>query len=88
MAIKKSVEFKLSAPNAKTVLLAGDFNNWGKSSLKMKKDTKGTWKIKVDVVPGRHEYKFIVDGNWWNDPACSSCVSNSLGTQNCVANIA
>ena len=23
--------------------------------------------------------------NWWNDPACQSCVPNSMGTHNCVA---
>ena len=33
MAIKKSVEFKLSAPSAKTVLLAGDFNTDDKNEL-------------------------------------------------------
>lgn len=87
MAAKKSIEFKLFAPDAKKVILAGSFNSWNQASLKMRKDNKGTWKTKLDLNPGRHEYKFIVDGNWWNDPACTSCVPNSVGSQNCILNI-
>ncbi|MCM8771293.1 MAG: glycogen-binding domain-containing protein [Candidatus Omnitrophica bacterium] len=87
MAGKKSVEFKLYAPDARNVTLAGDFNRWDTNSLKMKKDSKGTWKKKLDLSPGRYEYKFIVDGNWWTDPACKSNVPNPMGSQNSVINI-
>ncbi|MDD5043975.1 MAG: isoamylase early set domain-containing protein [Candidatus Omnitrophica bacterium] len=87
MANKKSMEFKLFAPNAKTVYLAGDFNNWNTSNMKMKKDGKGLWKIKTDLTMGNHEYKFIVDGNWWNDPACKNWVANSVGSQNCLVKV-
>ena len=39
----KKIEFKLYAPQAQRVALAGDFNNWGVDNLPMKKDNKGTW---------------------------------------------
>ncbi|MDD4939560.1 MAG: glycogen-binding domain-containing protein [Candidatus Omnitrophica bacterium] len=80
----KPTEFKFYAPQAKRVHLAGSFNNWDTKMLSAKKDTKGNWKVKVNLKPGKYEYKFLVDGSWINDPHCGSCVSNSFGTQNCT----
>jgi 1,4-alpha-glucan branching enzyme len=50
----------------------------------MKKDKKGIWKATVSLKPGRYEYRFLVDGNWENDPSCAGCVSNEFGSKNCV----
>lgn len=80
----KPTEFKFYAPQAKKVSLAGNFNNWDTSAVSAKKDSKGNWMAKINLKPGKHEYKFFVDGNWANDPRCSSCVTNSFGSQNCV----
>jgi len=84
---KKPVELKFYAPQAKRVSLAGSFNNWDTKELTAKKDSKGNWAVKTRLKPGRHEYKFFVDGSWANDPRCNSCVSNSFGTQNCTLEI-
>jgi Glycogen recognition site of AMP-activated protein kinase/Carbohydrate-binding module 48 (Isoamylase N-terminal domain) len=53
--------------NAKKVILAGSFNNWNEKSMKMKK-TKDGWAYTLPLPPGKHYYKFIVDGNWHLDP--------------------
>jgi 1,4-alpha-glucan branching enzyme len=50
----------------------------------MKKDKKGIWKATVSLAPGRYQYRFLIDGRWENDPACSDFVSNDFGTTNCV----
>jgi len=52
---------------AKTVFLIGDFNDWNPNSLPMKKEN-GEWKYTVHLYPGKHVYKFIVDGKWIIDP--------------------
>lgn len=83
----KSKEFRLFAPQAKRVNLAGTFNNWSHSDLSAKKDSKGNWSVKVSLRPGRYEYKFVVDGNWLNDPSCSTTTSNSFGTQNSIIEV-
>lgn len=83
----KPTEFKLYAPGAKKVVVAGSFNKWDTKKLLAKKDNKGSWAAKVALKPGKHEYKFIVDGNWVNDPCCSSCVANAVGSQNCVVEV-
>jgi len=83
----KPTEFKLYAPQAKKVVLSGSFNKWDAKKLIAKKDTKGNWLVKASLKPGRHEYKFIVDGGWINDPHCTSCVANSFGSHNCVVEV-
>ena len=83
----KPTAFKLYAPAAKNVVVAGSFNKWDTKKLLAKKDSKGNWSAKVALKPGRHEYKFIVDGAWINDPRCTSCVANSLGSHNCVIEV-
>ncbi len=83
----KPTEFKLYAPGAKRVVVAGSFNKWDTKKLLAKKDSKGNWVAKVALKPGRHEYKFVVDETWTNDPRCTSCVTSPLGSQNCVIEI-
>ncbi len=87
MALKsktKKVQFELEAPETLKVYLVGSFNNWDTSANPMKKDKKGLWKTAVSLQPGRYEYRFLVDGNWVNDPACCDCVPNEFGSENCV----
>ena len=83
----KPTEFKLYAPGARQVSLAGSFNSWNTKTLSAKKDSRGNWAAKVNLKPGRHEYKFFVDGSWLNDPHCTSCIANSFGTQNCTLEV-
>ncbi len=83
----KQVEFKISAPQAEKVLLTGEFNGWDHSSYLLKKYKGGTWKTNLRLKPGRYEYKFIVDGEWWDDPQCNIYVPNPFGTKNSVVEI-
>jgi len=83
----KSMELKFSAPKAKKVSVAGTFNNWDTKTTTAKKDTRGNWSVKLDLAPGRYEYKFVVDGVWLNDPKCNNVVGNSFGTQNSILEI-
>ena len=83
-SLQRKIKFEFSAPEAKEVSLAGDFNQWNPQANPMKKDKKGIWKATLSLEPGRYEYRLIVDGNWVNDPSCSSCVDNEFGGKNCV----
>ena len=84
----KSTEFTYYAPDASNVFLAGTFNDWQTKAMPMKKDKNGNWKAKLDLPPGRHEFKFIVNGEWHCEPnclasaECPKCVSNDFGTMN------
>ena len=85
---KGKIKFEFSAPEAKEVFLAGNFNQWIPHANPMKKDKIGTWKATLALEPGKYEYRFVVDGNWENDPSCSSWVDNEFGGRNCVRVVA
>jgi 1,4-alpha-glucan branching enzyme len=80
----KEIEFKLYAPKAQRVALAGTFNDWDVNTLPMKKDSEGTWGVSVALLLGRHEYRLWVDGVWHDDPNAYEKVENPFGSQNCV----
>ncbi len=83
----KRIGFTLLNPQAASVLLAGDFNDWDTASLPMKKDKKGTWRISLHLDPGTYQYNFYVDGEWKNDPNCTELVPNPFGTFNSVKRV-
>jgi 1,4-alpha-glucan branching enzyme len=84
----KRVTFTLNAPDAKKVTLGGDFNNWDYKRTPLQRNTKDrTWEKELTLAPGRYEYKFMVDGNWVNDPSNNNRVRNSFGTENSVIEI-
>ena len=74
--------FSFTAPQAMSVLLAGDFTHWQDKAIPMKKDSGGIWKATIALPRGTHEYRFIVDGQWYNDPACALQIPNNCGGQN------
>jgi 1,4-alpha-glucan branching enzyme len=80
--------FALQAPTARQVSLAGDFNNWDPKAGAMHKGPDGVWHLGVALKPGRHEYRFLADEVWCDDPAAAQRVANPLGTQNCVRMVA
>ena len=80
----KKVTFKVSAPNAKDVRLAGDFNSWDASSSSLKKSKDGVWTRDLSLKPGRYEYKYLVDGQWQRDSFNKLFAVNTFGSENSV----
>ena len=70
-------------PDAKEVILSGTFNNWSWVRYEMKKKN-GRWELGVDLPAGRHEYRFIVDGTWMEDPHNPHKVKNEFDEYNSV----
>ena len=81
---RRRVSFSFEGPDARKVILVGDFNNWDPQKHAMKHNGDGTWNKTVMLAPGRYEYKFFVDGDWKLDPQNSQTCSNCFGTQNSV----
>jgi 1,4-alpha-glucan branching enzyme len=84
---RKRVTLTLKAPNAEAVYLMGDFNQWNQKVHPMKQEADGTWKKTIMVQPGKYEYRFLVDGEWWNDPANDHICPNCFGTENNVLEV-
>jgi len=81
---KQKVTFSYVAPNAQSVLLAGDFTGWQDAPVSLKKEKNGEWKKTVSLAPGKYEYRLLVDGQWQDDPQCPIRQPNQFGSYNCV----
>jgi 1,4-alpha-glucan branching enzyme len=81
------VELQYEAPRAVTVFVAGDFNHWRAGDLRLRQDERGVWRVPLCLAPGRYEYRFIVDGEWHEDPRASTRVPNEFGSSNSVLEV-
>ena len=87
MAAKKKESFELVEPNASDVQLVGDFTDWERNPIALKRQKDGCWKATVPLDPGPHQYRFLVDGKWRDDSTCSRRATNPFGSQNCVRDV-
>ncbi len=66
----KTVTFYYKDVNASEVLVAGSMTDWASGAKAMTKDEEtGIFSLSMKLENGEYQYKFIVDGNWINDPA-------------------
>jgi|ERR1051326_3785899 1,4-alpha-glucan branching enzyme len=82
--VEKPIEFILNLPTAQSVGVAGTFNNWDPKRTPLRKEAEGGWKTTVWLPRGRYEYRFVVDGQWINDPNAKESVNNPFGSTNSV----
>ncbi len=65
------VTFTLSANEsgrADTAFLVGEFNDWAMHSLPMKKMKDGSFKIALDLEPGREfQFRYLLDDERWEN---------------------
>jgi 1,4-alpha-glucan branching enzyme len=83
---KVQVQFKVAATDAKSVSVAGAFNDWNPQKTPLKKNGGG-WKTTITLPRGRYEYRFVVDGQWVADPNATEAVANPFGGSNSVLNV-
>jgi 1,4-alpha-glucan branching enzyme len=90
---RKAFQITCRAPGAQQVYAAGTFNDWNTTATPLKKSSDGVWKAELQLLPGRYEYKLLVDGMWCCEPgcpdrpaigSCTACVANPFGTMNRV----
>jgi 1,4-alpha-glucan branching enzyme len=79
--------FALEAPCAASVLLAGDFTQWQEKPISLEHLANGHWQANVPLKPGRHQYRFLVDGQWQDDPQAAERVANPFGGCNAVRTV-
>jgi 1,4-alpha-glucan branching enzyme len=85
----KGVEqtFYIKAPAATRVLLAGDFTKWQDAPIRMEKSSDGVWTARVELPAGTHHYRFLVDGEWHDDPECTLRIENPYGSHNSIREV-
>ena len=75
------VQFRLDAPTARKVQLAGNFTDW-KATVPLNRTAAGTWTVVVPLDPGVHNYAFVVDGREWVADPMAPAVSDGFGGKN------
>jgi 1,4-alpha-glucan branching enzyme len=60
IAYDGGVAFRVWAPFAKSVSVAGDFNNWSAGAAELEEEGGGYWSTDVDGAQDGQEYKFVL----------------------------
>jgi 1,4-alpha-glucan branching enzyme len=69
------------------VAVSGEFNQWSADATPMIRQGDGAWKTTLALPPGRHQYKFVVDGHWMPDPNAREQVADGFGAVNSVIEV-
>lgn len=80
------VRFVLTNSEARSVALAGSFNQWSASSHPLAREgSRGIWTAVVPLPPGEHLFMFVVDGTRWiSPPLAEDYVDDAFGAKNGV----
>ncbi|HEY3279947.1 MAG TPA: isoamylase early set domain-containing protein [Gemmatimonadales bacterium] len=86
----RKLQFVLVAPQAATVSLVGDFNDWDAARTPMRplRADGAVWSAVVPLAPGRYHYAFLVNGSrWLPDPAAPRASDDGFGTPSSVVTV-
>jgi Glycogen recognition site of AMP-activated protein kinase len=82
-----NLQFVLVAPQAASVALVGDFNDWDPVRSPMQ-TVHGVWATVVRLSPGRYRYAFLVNGvEWRADPSAPAVKDDEFGTPSSVVTV-
>lgn len=82
------VQFRLYAPGADSVSLAGEFNRWMKNETLLMRRNGGLWSVEIPLEPGTYSYMFVIDGQEWvPDPEADLYRDDGFGYTNSVRRV-
>ncbi len=74
--MEKPVNFVCVAPQAESVCVIGDFNQWREEAHPMTRQPDGAWFAAIPMNHGHHRYVFVVDGEKQLDPKAQGIARN------------
>ncbi len=74
--MSKPINFFCVAPEAESVSVVGDFNDWRANLHPMEWQADGSWHLRVPLNHGHHHYHFLVDGKPVLDPRAMGIARN------------
>jgi 1,4-alpha-glucan branching enzyme len=78
------VHLEIYRPQALEVFVAGSFNRWQMKATPLTLRPDGNWAVDLMLKPGRYEYRYVVDGQWMDDPMAPRFAANPFGGLNSV----
>ena len=86
-ATTREVPFTVRAKGASEVVVTGDFTQWSRDGIRLRKGPNDEWRTVLELEPGEHQYRLVIDGNWQDDPQATKRVPNPYGGQNSVLRV-
>lgn len=83
----RPVRFAVRAPDSDRVALVGDFNDWNRETVQLRR-RDGEWTITLRLRPGRYRYSFLADGDHWIPDAASPRADDDFNTPTSVVTVA
>ncbi len=81
-------QFVLVAPEAASVAIVGDFNDWSFSATPLERQANdGVWWVTLPLRPGRYRYAFLVNGTSWRSDPNAPVAEDEFGRPNSVVTI-
>jgi hypothetical protein len=81
-------QFVLVAPEAATVTVVGDFNDWNMGATPLARQAgDGVWWVTLPLSPGRYRYAFVVNGSDWRSDPNAPSAEDEFGRRNSVVTI-
>jgi chromosome partitioning protein len=84
----REVVVRFRDASAGDVRIAGDFNGWvpdkGVRSLIESEGPVRVWTKILQLPPGTYQYRYVVDGEWCEDPENPEILSGSVGGRNSI----
>lgn len=77
-------EFTFYRPDVSGVFLAGEFNDWRTDQLRMTRRSDGYWSIRLKLPAGVHKFRYLADGQWYNDYAAFGLEVGTYGLESVV----
>lgn len=78
------VQFTHYEPRARSVAVAGAFNEWAPTQALMAQDA-GVWVVTIPLQTGEHPFMYVIDGEQWiTPPKADDFVPDGFGQTNGV----
>lgn len=79
--------FELQVEQAQNVEIAFDCNDWRPEPMVSDAEAAGRWSVTKALPRGEFRYKFIVDGQWMNDPLNPFTKPNPFGSVDSIVRV-
>lgn len=87
----REVIVRFKDPDAGDVRIAGDFNGWvpdrGVRSLIASEGQTRVWTKVLTLEPGTYQYRYVVDGEWREDPTNPQTAPGPTGQPNSILHV-
>lgn len=86
-ATARGVQFEVQALEARRVEIALDVEDWKPVAMAAEPGSAGRWRITKALPRGEFRYKFIIDGQWMNDPLNPLRKPNPFGGDDSIVRV-